>query len=200
MKKLKWLLLLLLTITGCTPSVIDTLTQDPSEVARWLDAGKRIYLATGISWTPEQGKCSGPGCAYSVPEFTDGAYNKIGDGYPPEFRARVLEGLDDDLDGQTKVHELLHTMLVMHVTSDSVMNPSAGVGRDCISEAELWQLCHILQGRCTRQVPECSVKPGWKLIVPGLDAQVDPVLWEERIAAGKTLVELVLEATGSPSD
>lgn len=197
---MKWLILLCsLATAACTPSTIDTLTQNPEEVARWLDAGARIYKATGISWSPQQNECSGVGCAYAVPEFTgpdkDPSTKKIGDARPEKFRARVLEGLDDDKDVQVKLHELLHTMLVMHVTSESVMNPLSAPNRNCISEAELWQLCHIFHGRCTRQVPECHVEPGWKLIIPRVKTEVDPVLWEERIRAGATFVELFLEVT-----
>lgn len=195
---MKWLTLLSLLLTAaCTPSTIDTLTQNPAEVARWLDAGRRIYEATGITWSPQQSECKGAGCAYTVDEFPEpDASNAIGRADPQLFRARVLDGLSEETDGQVKLHELLHTMLVMHVTSESVMYPLAEPHRDCISEAELWQLCHIFQGRCTRQVPECHVKPGWKLIIPRLKTEVDPVLWEERIRAGKTFVELFLEATG----
>lgn len=197
---MKWLILLCsLATAACTPSTIDTLTQNPEEVARWLDAGARIYKATGITWSPKQDECSGVGCAYTVPEFTepdsDPSTRKTGDGAPHLFRARVLDGLEDELDGHVKLHELLHTMLVMHVTSQSVMNPKVPAGADCISEAELWQLCHIFHGRCTRQVPECHVEPGWKLIIPQVKTEVDPVLWEERIRAGATFVELFLEVT-----
>ena len=182
----------MLLLAGCTPSTIDTLTNDPSEVARWLQAGERIYRATGISWSPSLAPCTGPGCAYTVDKFEKP--NKVGDGSTDKFRARVLEGMDEDQDEQVKVHELMHTMLVMHVTSESVMNPIARPEYDCISEAELWQLCHIMEGRCSRQVPECSVPAGWKVILPG-GREVNPVLWEARIKAGKTFVELLLEAT-----
>jgi hypothetical protein len=192
LKSIAFAVLLAAFAFSCTPSVIDTLKQSPEEVAEWLAAGARIEKAAGIKWSPETAPCSGDGCAQKVSGFDKST--TLGDGDPTKFRARVLDEMDSELTEQVKLHELLHTMLVMHVTSQSVMNPIAKKHRDCISEAELWQLCHILEGRCTRQVPECEIESGWRIIIPG-GHEVDPVAWERRIQNGKTLVELALEAS-----
>lgn len=187
----KAFLALAIALTGCGPLVTDSRQGD---ARGWLAAGARIEATSGVKLSKLLAPCSGPGCAHEQ-ETMPGSV--VGLGSWSKFQARVKPGLTDEMSGHVKVHELLHTLLVRHVTSVSVMNPYVDRGRDCISNAELWQLCRVFPGRCRWERPECTVPDDWQLYVPdenGDEQPVKPSLVEERMRRGEDLWQALMKA------
>jgi len=163
---------------GCSPPRYLDSAQSPEQIGRWRAAAARLQAATGLSWEPKVKACKGRGCAYTVPksELPKGV---LGEGTYFHGDAKVSETLRPGDAEHVTLHELLHTLPVWHVTSRSVMNPSVRKGRDCISEAELFQICTLR--RCAWQKPECEVEPGWKVLVEireGVEVPISSKLWK----------------------
>lgn len=185
-----------LAVWGCGPLVTDS----RSNPAAWAIAGARVEKASGIVLSKLVAPCSGPGCAHDVKDLGRGV---LGKGSWSRFQARAKKNMSDATEKHVKVHELLHTLLVRHVTTHTVMHPYVGVGEDVICMPELLQLCEVFPGRCRWKRPEPRC-PGvtategvsFKIEVPDANGESKWVPWnvmEERIRRGQQFYDAAMD-------